>query len=54
MRGKEMAMVFQNVEDALDPVQRIQDQIIEAILIHQSIGTKRLHRLWKNCFCLWA
>ena len=31
LRGAEMAMVFQNVEDALDPVQRIADQIAEAI-----------------------
>lgn len=36
LRGNEIAMVFQNVEDALDPVQRVQDQIIEAITIHSS------------------
>jgi peptide/nickel transport system ATP-binding protein len=35
LRGGEMAMVFQNIEDALDPVQRVGDQIIEAISIHQ-------------------
>lgn len=35
LRGKELAMVFQNIEDALDPVQRVGDQIIEAISIHQ-------------------
>jgi peptide/nickel transport system ATP-binding protein len=40
MRGKEIAMVFQNVEDALDPVQRVQDQIAEAILIHQDTARK--------------
>lgn len=40
MRGKEIAMVFQNVEDALDPVQRIQDQIEEAILIHQNAAAE--------------
>ncbi len=40
MRGKRMAMVFQNVEDALDPVQRIVDQIAEAIIVHRSISTK--------------
>ncbi|HUS75683.1 MAG TPA: ABC transporter ATP-binding protein [Methanothrix sp.] len=40
LRGREMAMVFQNVEDALDPVQRIQDQIAEAITVHRSISTK--------------
>ena len=40
LRGSEMAMVFQNVEDALDPVQRIQDQIAEAITVHRSISAK--------------
>ena len=41
LRGKEMAMVFQNVEDALDPVQRIKDQIAEAVLVHRSISAKK-------------
>ena len=40
LRGRKMAMVFQNVEDALDPVQRIQDQIAEAIMVHRSISAK--------------
>ncbi|MCX6677363.1 MAG: ABC transporter ATP-binding protein [Methanothrix sp.] len=40
LRGREMAMVFQNVEDALDPVQRIKDQIAEAIMVHRSISAK--------------
>jgi peptide/nickel transport system ATP-binding protein len=40
LRGKEMAMVFQNAEDALDPVQRIQDQIAEAIMVHRSMSAK--------------
>ncbi len=40
LRGKEMAMVFQNVEDALDPVQRIMDQIAEGIIVHRSISAK--------------
>jgi len=35
IRGKDMAMVFQNVEDALDPVYTISDQIEEAILVHE-------------------
>jgi len=38
LRGRDMAMVFQNVEDALDPVQRIRDQIAEAIMVHRSIS----------------
>ena len=40
LRGRKMAMVFQNVEDALDPVQRIKDQIAEAILVHRRISAK--------------
>lgn len=41
LRGRDMAMVFQNVEDALNPVQRIRDQIAEAIMVHRSIGAKK-------------
>ncbi len=40
LRGREIAMVFQNVEDALDPVQRIKDQISEAIMVHRNISAK--------------
>lgn len=40
LRGRKMAMVFQNVEDALDPVQRIQDQVAEAILVHRNVGAE--------------
>ena len=45
LRGAEMAMVFQNVEDALDPVQRIADQIAEAIAVHRSINARNASRL---------
>jgi len=38
MRGKDMAMVFQNVEDALDPLMTVYDQIEEAILAHREKG----------------
>ncbi len=34
VRGKEVAMVFQNVEDALHPLYMIVDQVAEAILVH--------------------
>jgi len=34
IRGKDISMVFQNVEDALDPLYRVSDQIVEAILVH--------------------
>jgi len=38
MRGKDMAMVFQNVEDALDPIMTLSDQIEESILAHREKG----------------
>ena len=40
MRGRDMAMVFQNVEGALDPVQRIADQVAEAAAVHRSISSR--------------
>jgi len=45
LRGQQMAMVFQNVEDALDPVQRIADQLAEAIMVHRSIKARDAIRL---------
>jgi len=42
IRGDVMAMVFQNVEDALDPVYTISDQIEEAILVHHPMDKDRL------------
>ena len=42
MRGGDMAMVFQNVEDALDPVYRVEDQIAEIILNHSRPETRLL------------
>ncbi len=38
IRGKEMAMVFQNVEDALNPIMTVSDQIKEAIDVHRERG----------------
>jgi len=38
VRGKDMAMIFQNVEDALDPLMTISSQIEEAILAHRERG----------------
>jgi len=53
MRGKDMAMVFQNVEDALDPLMTVYDQIEEAILAHREKGDPddvgdRVRRLLKS------
>jgi len=36
LRGKDIAMVFQNVEDALNPLQEIHCQVQEAISVHSS------------------
>lgn len=40
MRGRDMAMVFQNVDGALDPVQRIADQVAEAAAVHRSMSSR--------------
>jgi peptide/nickel transport system ATP-binding protein len=40
LRGRKIAMVFQNVEDALDPVYKVDDQIAEAILTHRELNKK--------------
>jgi peptide/nickel transport system ATP-binding protein len=45
LRGKEMAMVFQNVEEALDPVYKVRDQIAEAILCHRDACRKDIDAL---------
>lgn len=34
MRGRDMVMVFQNVEEALHPLYTVLDQVAEAILVH--------------------
>jgi oligopeptide/dipeptide ABC transporter ATP-binding protein len=40
IRGKEIAMVFQEPMTSLDPVYTIGDQIVEAITYHQGIGKR--------------
>lgn len=36
LRGKELSMVFQNVEGALHPLYTVLDQVVESILVHRS------------------
>jgi oligopeptide/dipeptide ABC transporter ATP-binding protein len=38
VRGDEIAMIFQDPMTSLNPVYRVGDQIIEAILTHQDVG----------------
>ena len=44
VRGDEIAMIFQDPMTSLNPVYRIGDQIVEAILIHQDIGKPAARR----------
>ncbi len=44
VRGAEIAMIFQDPMTSLNPVYKVGDQIIEAILIHQDIGKPAARR----------
>jgi len=45
IRGKEVAMVFQEPMTALAPVYTIGDQIIEAILLHQNVTKEQARKI---------
>lgn len=40
VRGKEMAMIFQEPMTSLNPVFTVGDQVMEAILVHETVGKK--------------
>ena len=40
LRGKEVAMIFQDPLSALNPVHRVGDQIVEMIRVHQDVSKK--------------
>ncbi len=45
LRGKDIAMVFQDAQSALNPVQLVGDQIEEIILEHSDVSTRTANRM---------
>src|SRR4051794_11781925 len=45
VRGKDIAMIFQEPMTSLNPVYTIGDQIAEAIVLHQSVGKSRAYEI---------
>src|ERR687894_2087689 len=41
VRGKELAMIFQDPFASLHPMYRVGDQIVEAVLVHEDVSKKR-------------
>jgi len=48
MRGREVAMVFQNVEGALHPLYNVYDQVVESILVHGYLDRDKAGRRAKD------
>ena len=44
VRGKQMAMIFQEPMTSLNPVFTVEDQIGEAMMVHENIGQEELRR----------
>ncbi len=44
IRGKEIAMVFQDPMTSLDPLMRIGDQLVEAMLAHEDMGKEEARK----------
>src|SRR3954464_7511481 len=45
VRGKEIAMIFQEPMTSLNPVYTIGDQIVEAITLHQHVGSREAYEI---------
>jgi oligopeptide/dipeptide ABC transporter ATP-binding protein len=45
VRGKDIAMIFQEPMTSLNPVYTIGDQIVEAVKLHQHVGTRKAYQI---------
>ena len=45
VRGKDIAMIFQEPMTSLNPVYTIGDQIVEAVALHQGVGRREAYRI---------
>ncbi len=45
VRGKDIAMIFQEPMTSLNPVYTIGDQIVEAVMLHQHVGTREAYAI---------
>src|SRR5262249_45324216 len=45
VRGKDIAMIFQEPMTSLNPVYTIGDQIAEAVVLHQKVGSREAYRI---------
>jgi oligopeptide/dipeptide ABC transporter ATP-binding protein len=45
VRGKDIAMIFQEPMTSLNPVFTVGEQIVEAVQLHQNVGTKEAYKI---------
>src|ERR1700722_11216321 len=45
VRGKDLAMIFQEARTSLNPVFTVGEQIVEAVQLHQNVGTKEAYEI---------
>ena len=45
VRGKDIAMIFQEPMTSLNPVYTIGDQIVEAVMLHQGVTTRQAYAI---------
>src|SRR5213596_2313943 len=45
VRGKDIAMIFQEPMTSLNPVYTVGDLIVEAITLHQHVGTREAYKI---------